>query len=376
MGGSRRQCIFAGKSLFASAHDSRGPPTKPETRDAAALNKPMHFRLIMVSHLSTFFLVAKSSNPAFVGSRFGCRRPFAYIHHRHLRGVSSQNKWRPLISQDSKQKLLRNTLFSTRLLTSDNETVTSEPEPFTWPQLIQLFRSPNQHNHFVPSDDPKLSLFRRSRAVQSTYLDHQRYLKLNWRSAYDYLCVNKFGKEFGFECSEMKRSTSDDLIDVAEPRPNCQYIAVPSLKQALEHAIENKLKYLSLVPNEYPYDVDDGINHYCLWKIGGTSIGEGILEDELNWAITELKKCPKKDFYKSSLIVNHDCVEHYATIHTGYWHGQHDVVDYLYWVNPPHLQSMPEIQHAHILVLRRDGDDKENIHIGNEFNNSLSNQLS
>ena len=27
-------------------------------------------------------------------------------------------------------------------------------------------------------------------------------------------------------------------------------------------------------------------------------------------------------------------------------------LDMLYWINPPHLQSMPEIHHAHFLVLR------------------------
>jgi hypothetical protein len=29
-----------------------------------------------------------------------------------------------------------------------------------------------------------------------------------------------------------------------------------------------------------------------------------------------------------------------------------DVVDFIHWVNPPALQSLPEIDHVHILVLR------------------------
>jgi hypothetical protein len=44
-----------------------------------------------------------------------------------------------------------------------------------------------------------------------------------------------------------------------------------------------------LVPNDFPYDVDEGIEHWCLWKIGGASSTESISMGELAWAIRELR---------------------------------------------------------------------------------------
>jgi hypothetical protein len=240
--------------------------------------------------------------------------------------------------------------------TRSNVDALSDPlEPFTWPQLVEFFRHPDQNNHFVPSNHPKLELFRRSHAVQSTYLKHQSKLKREWKSAYDYLCVKKFGEEFGFT----QTPTAGD---------ESKYESTPSLERASHYAIQNRLRYLSLVPNDFPYDICSEINHYCLWKIGGASVSEGILQEEMKWAITELSKCSQNDFVGSSLIINSDKVQHYATKHQ-FSHDDHGIVDYLYWVNPPHLQSMPALAHAHILVLR--GDNGDTINLGN-LENPLS----
>lgn len=347
--------------------------------------------LLMMAHLSAFFVVGtaigKASITSFVGSRCGCcRRPLQAISNAPVASRSSQPS---LKSSRSSLSFSRSGWSSTRLFsgrslrtecstdsTADTENKSSESQPFTWKRLVQLFRSPEHNNHFVPSNHPNLALFRRSSAVQSIYLAHQTQLKFLWKSAYDYLCVHKFGREFGFESVLVKaRVDAIDEVDVnniPESSPEFQFQAEPSLMQASDYAIKNKRKYLSLVPNDYPYDVGVGINHYCLWKIGGTSANEGILEDEMKWAITELKKCSEEDFYRSSLIVNHNNIEHYATMNRDYSCENHGIVDYLYWVNPPHLQSMPKIQHAHILVFRGDNRNKENL---GDLNNPLSKQI-
>jgi hypothetical protein len=74
----------------------------------------------------------------------------------------------------------------------------------------------------------------------------------------------------------------------------------------------------SLLPNDFPYYFADGIEHWCLWKIC-----EDVNDDEIQQAKRELEEM----------------------------HG--DVVDFLSWRNPPHLKSLPDIDHIHILCLRQ-----------------------
>ena len=230
------------------------------------------------------------------------------------------------------QAFLSYRLFSTKSTNDRNEATAdveiAEPASFTWPQLVQLFRLPDENNHSVPSNHPKLELFRRSSAVQSKYLAHQTKLRHQWKSPYDYLCVNKFGKKFGFERISVKVQADSDN-NLPEPK----YEAKPSLKAASEHAIKNNLRYLSLVHNDFPYDVDEKIDHYCLWKIGGRTVREGILEDEMKWAVTELTKSSQVNFIGSILIVKHNEVDYYATKHQFSHDEQHGIVDYLYWVS-------------------------------------------
>ena len=49
----------------------------------------------------------------------------------------------------------------------------------------------------------------------------------------------------------------------------------------------------------------------------------------------------------SRVSIDYECEQNPASI-----------LDTLYWVNPPALQSMPEINHAHMLVLRSDSVPK------------------
>jgi len=259
-------------------------------------------------------------------------------------------------------------------------------EPFTWPQLINLFRCSN--NNYIPSDHPKLALFRRSASVQESYEDHKKYLDAFWRSAYDYLVVSKFGAGFGFEkvissyadeSSENRSGISnlieDDCDDDLNSDQNCIppnsgriYQARPSLTQASKYTIENEVTYLSLVPNDFPYDVAEGIEHWCLWKIGGCSSTEGILREELSWALKELKNNSNLNLQRvdGNYNTGSGCIikRKEQTISNVVSDSQmplNDLVqlpnlilDTLYWVNPPHLQSMPEIHHAHILVLKNE----------------------
>lgn len=219
----------------------------------------------------------------------------------------------------------------------------TEEEPFTWPQLIDLFRSSNNsqedHHYIISSDNKNLALFRRSSDAQYEYEKHKKYIQCDWESAYDYLVMDKFGTKFGFE-KVLNEETA-------------KYQASPSLKQASKFAIDNQMTYLRLVLNDYPYDVAEGIEHWCLWKIGGKSQTEGILKKELSWAASELGSLNADKSRGSSCIIDKDGVSTFYELDSSET-APSSVSDMLYWVNPPHLQSMPEIHHAHMLVIRDD----------------------
>ncbi|KAL3810019.1 hypothetical protein ACHAXA_006134 [Cyclostephanos tholiformis] len=252
---------------------------------------------------------------------------------------------------------------------------TAKMSSFTWPDLVGLFRNtdtPNVQNvNYIPSDHPNLALFRRSVSVQRAYERHKEYLNNCWESAYDYLVVSKFGERFGFEKVVVGRGDASDGSDLVgnnktEKRddvpPNGQiYRANPSLMQASRYAIDNRITYLSLVPNDFPYDVDEGIEHWCLWKIGGASSTESILTRELEWALRELKMLRAHEFGGRACIIHRDGRTYGMAVDDSQMPITSERVrkpvsylDVLYWVNPPYLQSMPEIKHAHILVLRSD----------------------
>lgn len=163
-------------------------------------------------------------------------------------------------------------------------------EPFTWEQLKEIvnFGDPTMHS--------------RSMEVQEKYLLHSRQIKKEWRSINDFILHSKF--EF-----------DKKVEDVGDGDGTGKFIASPSLDQAKrENRIEKRL-----LLNEYPYYVCPGIEHWCLWKLGGR-----VESDEIEWAEREL-----------------------ITMGIGA-----DKEDIMSWVNPPHLQSIPDIDHAHFLCLR------------------------
>ena len=282
-----------------------------------------------VSHL--LLIVNPSACVAVISTGSSSMSSFQYIQRRPP-SLSGLRSFRSYANNGPSQALLSYRLLSIKSANDQNKATAdvekAEPASFTWPQLIRLFRLPNENNHFVPSNHPKLELFRRSAVVQSKYLAHRSMLRHQWKSPYDYLCVNKFGKNFGFQCMSVKIQA-----DSGNNSPQSKYEANPCLKAGSDYAIKNDLRYLSLVHNDFPYDVDEKIDHYCLWKIGGTTVREGILEDEMKWAITELSKCSQENFIGSIIIVKHNEVEDYATKHQVSFDEQHGIVDYLYWVS-------------------------------------------
>lgn len=245
--------------------------------------------------------------------------------------------------------------------------------PFTWTRLQELFQDPgaakDQGDTRIASDHPNLALFRRSRAVQAAYQQHTDYLKKNWRSPYDYLLVSKFGERFGFKKILWNVTDASETVCV-QPMRECSappdghvYASLPAME-----GIGNEI-CLRLVPNDFPYDVQG--EHWCLWKVGGRGGGRrGISPRELTWALEEVRSLKRPDgpgddnVGGRGRIVSEGREEPIAvpcgsSESPGKPSDDPEAVRTFYWVNPPHLQSLPEIHHAHILVSRTEQQSVE-----------------
>ena len=75
----------------------------------------------------------------------------------------------------------------------------------------------------------------------------------------------------------------------------------------------------ALAKNDFPYYMEDGIEHWCLWKLGGGDVNDV----DIKWAKEELGQ--RND----------------------------DILEMLHWINPEHLKSLPDIDHAHIVCLKK-----------------------
>jgi len=152
--------------------------------------------------------------------------------------------------------------------------------PLDWPELIQIIQVENC-----------LAKLSRSVEQQRDYEVYRRDLKRHWVSIYDHILVTKFGRE--------QRTDSDGL-----------YYAYPPLAEVIEVK-------KSVVRNDFPYYMADGVEHWVLWKLGADCTLTDI--DEAKQEIGERLG---------------------------------DVIDFIHWVNPPHLKSLPDIDHVHILCRR------------------------
>jgi len=164
--------------------------------------------------------------------------------------------------------------------------------PFGWSDLVQIVRQ-----------DQNYAALYRSLEMQTKYVYHRDVQNEEWESFMDYILHDKFKYE--------KKRT----IDTSENYDEGEYENDNKKWQAIRP--KNLQNTRILVPNEFPYHVESNIEHWCLWRLQ-----DNVNDEDIEWALKELAKV--------------------------------DVaLDTIHWTNPPHLQSVPEIYHAHILCLRR-----------------------
>ena len=160
--------------------------------------------------------------------------------------------------------------------------------PCGWDELVDILL----HQKILA----KLS---RSKEQQYTYELYKQNLLSQWDSMTDYVLYTKFPHVF-------TKVVGNRMGDSSEQR-----------RWKVDPPIESICTtHMALVKNDFPYYMEDDIEHWILWKLGGDTINDLDVQNA-----------------KQDLCVNHNLREN----------------DIIHWVNPVHLKSIPNIEHAHFL---------------------------
>lgn len=197
--------------------------------------------------------------------------------------------------------------------------------PLTWSDATEIIH--------VEQDLAKLT---RSESQQMAYQIFQHHMKQQYVSSTDYLLISKFG--FDAVAVSVGDRDDDDKQQRQNPLQNNtvesstmlsrnstreRWKAKPSLDEVRK--IQSIQPQSILIENDFPYYFTDDIKHYVLWKINtndnkGNTNNDGsiISEQEIDDALEQLKTKLK-------------------------------AVSTLHWKNPSWLQSLPDVDHVHIL---------------------------
>jgi Protein of unknown function (DUF3605) len=137
-----------------------------------------------------------------------------------------------------------------------------------------------------------LAKLSRSVEQQRDYEVYKRDLQRHWKSVYDHILCHKFNFERRVDAEDDRYYAHPPLSEVRETRK-------------------------TVVRNDFPYYMTPGIEHWVLWKLTA--------------------KCTEAEIDEAKKEISQELG---------------DVVDFMHWINPPHLKSLPDIDHVHILCLR------------------------
>jgi len=185
-------------------------------------------------------------------------------------------------------------------------------QKFSWEALTEIIK------------EQRFDSLRRSIKQQRFYCNYSHTLKLNWKSIYDFILHSKFNYEMIAvpETAEMFHSTFVEydeadcegdislLPNIPPPPPGNKW-------EARRPTDESNMKNRALAKNDFPYYLEDGVEHWCLWKLG-----DDVTNEDIDCGMDELK-------------------------------GRGIYAEILHWINPVHLKSLPDIDHAHFVCLRK-----------------------
>ncbi len=184
---------------------------------------------------------------------------------------------------------------------------------------------------------------------ETTYRLYSQKLKQEWKSIYDFVlhCKFNFDKrlvplDIDDDCKtdekkcaadvEVENNDYDDTSTIFDIEKNEEVLVkdgeIPTtlplissppkgyVWEAFESPSGAKGSRRILAMNDFPYYMEDGIEHWCLWKLGG----EDVTENDISWAKEELA-------------------------------SRGDIIEMMHWINPVYLKSLPDIDHVHIVCL-------------------------
>jgi hypothetical protein len=163
-------------------------------------------------------------------------------------------------------------------------------EPYSWEKLVGIIT--------VQKD---LSLLARSREQEIVYQAYKLELERKWATVYDMILCTKFQFDQRHSCND-----STGVVSL---------YAHPQLSVAQQIRVEKRLCL-----NDFPYFMMEGLEHWILWKLGEP--------------VTEADVLDAKENLSNMTDTNGE------------------LTDTLHWINPPHLKSLPDIDHVHILCKR------------------------
>lgn len=229
-------------------------------------------------------------------------------------------------------------------------------KPFTWKDLQYIL---------IEQNDP--SLLSRSIRTQSRYMHYTEQMKSQWEDINDCVIYSKFGN--------MKKNYHDrngnDAFQEETLFTKVKYSSQNETKwkisPTLQETKEQNIIVKTLVRNDFPYFVESNIQHWCLWKLN-----DYVTDEDIQLAIEELKTTHTEALVNvfineyggdngnneniSSISNKNEGDNERTTVTVGNRNGRPfrlgKVLDTISWINPKHLQSLPDIDHAHILCLR------------------------
>ena len=205
----------------------------------------------------------------------------------------------------------------------------------------------------------KFDKLQRSIKQERFYRNYTHKLKTNWISMYDFILHHKFSFDAvpvpvpvsALELASVSNLTpavaGHDSLFVAYHEDDCEgdlsllpaitpappgkrwgvkfkaNASPSSTSNSISISINNidirtpGIKKRALALNDFPYYLEEGVEHWCLWKLWSD-----VTKEDIDWGVGELRR-----------------QEVYSEI--------------LHWVNPVHLKSLPDIDHAHIVCLRK-----------------------
>ena len=191
--------------------------------------------------------------------------------------------------------------------------------PFCWDELVTIVNGNSE-----TGEEQNLAKLCRSVEEERRYGEAKKEILQNYESIVDHVLYTKFGIERQYN------TTSEKFYVRLPPQPSPPAIEVSSMSASssssssiLDATRPNNFKTMVLLPNEFPYFVGDSVEHWVLWKLY-----DEISQHDIDDAIRSLQKNTP------------DPVDETGP----------DMDDVLWWENPPHLKSLPQINHVHILV--------------------------